>query len=330
MVVDLSRERFRGPRWSDCFERLVSPALERLLLRCRGQAVAAHTFGFGTAPGSPEVSIVTPLYGRIDLVEHQIAQLADDPATATAELLFVLDSPELTEDFERTAFHLSRLYQLPIRGVVAPRHLGYAGATNLGTVHARGRLLLLLHSDIFPDRPGWIGTLASFYRGERRIGAVGPKLLYEDRSLQHAGVTFSRDLEPDGLWSSIHRLKGLPRHHPEASEARTVPAVSGACLMISRQLFEDLGGLRDSYVAGDLEDVDLCLRCLARERESWYLPAAELFHLEGQSRQPGSGWRRSPEAALYNRWLLSRRWGGRLETISESASHPTLTALDPP
>ena len=115
---------------------------------------------------------------------------------------------------------------------------------------------------------------------------LGPKLLYGDDSLQHAGMYFHRDAFPNRLWLNQHYFKGFPRRYAPANVCRPVPAVTGACLMLQRELFENLGGWDESYVQGDYEDSDLCLRAYQRGCQNWYLPAAELYHLEGQSRSP--------------------------------------------
>ncbi|MCP4659637.1 MAG: glycosyltransferase family 2 protein [bacterium] len=293
----------------------IHPALERLRIRCRDKAAVNRTFEFGGPPASPRISLVIPLFKRLDLVEHQLAQLADDPDLEDSEILYVLDSPELESQFEKAAFHLSRLYQVPLRGVVLAQNTAYAGATNLGAAEARGRLLVLLHSDVFPDRPGWLRKLAEFYDSQDNIGALGTKLLYEDTSLQHAGIGFSRELHPDRRWWPLEEFKGLPRTLPQANVTRRVAAVSSACLMIDRELFARLEGLGETYVAGDLEDADLCLRCLEEGKENWYLPEVELFHFERQSRLIEVGWQRNQWSELYNRWLLDRTWGDRLDEL---------------
>ena len=293
----------------------VAPALEPLEAECRRVTGVAGSFTFGTPPSSPWVSLLVPLFRRLDLIEHQLAQLAADPAIHRCELIYVLDSPELAPELEETAFHLSQLFTLPIRGLVMARNVGPAGALNAAAAVADGRRLVLWHSDVFPDRPGWLERMAELADSSAEIGIVGAKLLYEDRALQHAGHYFSRDRRPDGLWSAEPRFKGLPELFPRADVARRVPAVSGACLMIDRSLFERVGGFRDDYVAGDLEDADLCLRCLEEGFESWYQPAAALYHVEGMSHLSGPGWRRNAWTELYNRYRFDRRWKDRLEGL---------------
>ena len=298
-------------------ERHFAPALELIQARCAGEVSSSHDFTHGDLPASPVASLVIPLFRRLDLMEHQLVQLADEPARAGCEVIYVLDSPSQGVRFEEMALHLSRLYQVPIRGVVLSHSSGYAGAVNVGVAHARGRLLVIMHSDVLPAQPGWLETLIEFYDSSESIGIVGPKLLYDDQAIQDAGVVFSRDHFPEALWSAVHLFKGLPGRLEEATVARCVPSLSGACMVIDRALFEKIGRFSAAYAGGDLEAADLCLRCREMGYESWCLPSAELFHLEGASQQPGSGWRRNPWTQLYDRWLLTRRWSKQIQRAME-------------
>ncbi len=300
------------------------PALEPLQAQCRQKTTITARFAFGEAPATTETSLLVPLFRRLDLIEHQMAHLAADPDLGDYELIYVLDSPELAAVLEQTLFHLSRLFGVAARGLVLERNVGFAGAINAAAAEALGRRLVLLHSDVFPDRSGWIRAMAELADSNPRIGAVGPALLYEDRALQHAGLYFSRERTADRLWAAVPYFKGLPERFFRATVTRRVPALSGACLMIDRDLFERAGGLQDVYVAGDLEDADLCLRCRELGYESWYLATASLYHLEGLSQLPGRGWQRNPWTKLYNRYLFDRRWSEQIPDVLEECGDPTL------
>jgi GT2 family glycosyltransferase len=222
----------------------------------------------------------------------------------------VLDSPELSEELDRFAAALHALYELPFRTVTLSRNAGFATANNIGASLSRGRLLLLLNSDVLPDASGWVRTMAAFYDATPSIGALGPKLLYEDGSLQHAGMYFAR--EPGAsLWGNLHYFKGLQSDFQQANVSQPVPAVTGACLMIERSLWEEVGGLRPVYVQGGYEDSDLCLRLIEAGRDNWYLPHVELHHLEDQS-YPSDARRM---ATAYNTWLQTHLWGERIEQL---------------
>jgi GT2 family glycosyltransferase len=288
---------------------LFEPALSRLQERLAAAVAVDEVREHGRPAADPEVSIVVPLYGRIDFLEHQLTQFARDPQLLEADLIYVLDSPEQAETLERLAPEMHALTGVPFRVVTLARNAGFSGANNAGVGVARGRKLLLLNSDVLPDRPGWLGTMSAFFDATPAIGALAPKLLYEDDSLQHAGMYFLR-APGSSVWENMHYYKGLNRTTPAANVPRAVPAVTGACLMIERERYEQLGGLRGQFVQGDYEDSDLCLRLRELGLASWYLPDAELYHLEAQS-YPNE-LRRATSA--YNTWLHSYLWS---EAIAE-------------
>lgn len=310
LLRSLPEERYLDVR---LIEEQVAPALERLQPRASEQASPDRIVELGPPPVSPAISMVIPLSRRFDLLEHQLAWIAGDAGLRECEIVYVIDADGLESHRVELWSALSRLYDVSLRLVVLSRNVGYAAAVNLGSQQARGRLLLLLHSDVLVERPGWARRLAEHYDASPEVGILAPKLLYEDGSIQQAGLTFDRTVHE--VWSMKHRLGGLPRRHPAAAEARQVAAASGACLMIERSLFERVGGLRDRFIAGDLEDVDLCLRSQVEGRSTWYRPEAELYHLGGLSRSVERGWARNPWACLYNDWLLTRLWGERIEDM---------------
>jgi GT2 family glycosyltransferase len=306
ILSDLHKE----PDWETPLMDHVVPAVTRIQQRLEDRAKIKETWEFGAVPDKAETSIVVPLYGRIDFLEHQLAQFVHDPELRESELIYVLDSPELAAALRTSAGQLFELYRVPFRVVVLAENGGYSVANNRGASVAGGRRLLLLNSDVLPAGPGWLGRMSAFYDGQDAIGALGPKLLFEDDTLQHAGIKFLRP--PDGgAWENEHYFKGLHRDLPAANVTRRVPAVSGACLMIDRELFEELGGLRGMYVQGDYEDTDLCLRLRGRDRETWYLPEVELYHLEGQSYALET----RTAMSRYNVWLHTRLWDSEIEAV---------------
>jgi GT2 family glycosyltransferase len=294
------------------------PAVSAHLEHRRSALQVREDETWGPQPTSPEVSIIVPLYRRIDFVEHQLAQFVHDQEIAEAELIYVLDSPEQQEALSAMAGRLHRLYGLSFRTISLSMNAGYSEANNVGAAAASGRLLLLLNSDVIPDRPGWLGELVAKHDAIDDIGAIAPKLLYEDDSLQHAGIVFER---PPGtrLWNNEHRFKGLDRGFLAAQVPCAVPAVTGACLLIDAALYESLGGLRGWYVQGDFEDTDLCLRLWELGRSVWYEPSVELYHLESQS-YPSAARRRNGE---YNRWLHTHLWDDQIAALVDRLARAT-------
>lgn len=307
LVAELAIER---PPGQSLRAQHVAPAIVRVQEQLGLAVQITRVEQFGRPPAAPDVSIIVPLYNRIDFVEHQLAQFADDPQIVGADLVYVLDSPLLERQLIGEAERLHRLFQVPFRVVVLSENGGFSVANNRGASLARGRLSLLMNSDVLPDRAGWLGALTAFHDSLDNPGAVGPKLLYEDDSLQHAGMYFER---PDGarVWSNEHYFKGLHRTFAPACHSRRVPAVSAACLLIRTAVYREVGGLRGMFVQGDFEDSDLCLRLSEIGFENWYAADVELYHLEGQSYP-------TPDRhanGQFNRWLHTHMWDARLEAL---------------
>ncbi|WP_075217285.1 glycosyltransferase family 2 protein [Mongoliimonas terrestris] len=266
----------------------------------------------GTPVERPLASLVIPLYKVMDFLKFQVAAFASDPQIAAkAEIIYVLDSPEQAEEVDHLLTGLHLVYGLPLTLVVMPRNGGYAPACNRGAAVARGALLALLNSDVIPIEPGWLGMLAQRL-GRSGVGAVGPKLLFEDDSIQHAGMYFARDHR--GRWHNHHFHKGMPRHYAPADAERDVPAITGACVVTTRALFERVGGFTEDYVIGDYEDSDLCLKMRAEGQAIRYVPAAELYHLERRSIKASTDYMRGV-TSQYNSWLHACRWGDTMQAL---------------
>jgi len=150
--------------------------------------------------------------------------------------------------------------------------------------------------------------MRDFYEATPKIGALAPKLLYEDEAIQHAGIYFQRPAGEREWWNE-HYFKGMHRDLPAANVARPVPAVTAACLMTDAAVYERLGGLRGLYVQGDYEDSDFCLRLREAGLACWYMPQVELYHLEGQSFSSPT----REASADYNRWLHTCLWHETIE-----------------
>ena len=293
---------------TDC----IAPAGLKLQQLCIEQVRIKDITVIGKAVNKPLVSIVIPLYRRLDFLKVQLATMANDPATKQCEIIYVLDSPEQEEELRTFLLNYCALYQLPVKLVVMERNAGYAAANNAGASQATGKYLVLLNSDVFAQTKGWVLKMAEFYACSPKIGVLGAKLLYEDGALQHAGMFFAKTTFP--FWLILHYYKGLPGNYGAANKTRLVPAVTGACLMISKELYDQVGGLTTDYVIGDFEDSDLCLKCKTLGYESWYFADAVLYHLERQSVPLNSVYNGSLAWQLNGR-LHQKRWGEQIAAL---------------
>ncbi|MHA7776931.1 glycosyltransferase family 2 protein [Roseibium sp. M-1] len=284
----------------------LAPILAELQQRFVETVGAPGEIRFGKPLADPTVSVVIPLYRVFEFIKAQLAAFASDRwLTEHAEVIFVLDSPEQVTHVEDllTGFHL--LYGLPLRLVVMERNGGYALACNAGAEAARGRYLAMINSDVVPVETGWLEQLCASLMMDEQVGAVGGKLLYADNSIQHAGLKFIQD--DKGRWFNHHYFKGFPRRFPDASTSREVPGVTGACLVLSRDDFETVGGFSTDFIVGDYEDSDLCLKIRQLNRKIYYLGDVELYHFERVSIRKNEDYTRGV-ASQYNRWLHQSRW----------------------
>jgi hypothetical protein len=296
----VANDRLFGP---GLMNHHILPAVERL---SRPYAAAAPAFEsrFGPVPDDPWISVVVPVAEPGERLEVQMSQFADVDGFTATDLVYVLDRPELAEGVLPTAPHLFDVYGVPFRVIVPDRRAGYAGATNVGVGHARGPLVLRLHSDVLPGNHAWLDDLHTSWEATEDPGALGPKLLFEDGTIEQAGVSLSRDAHT-GLWQGIELHRGLHGRWPAANVARTVPGVGGACMLLTRASFDHAGGLSGAYLQPLAEDIDLCLRMAARSSAICYTPDVEAYHLQEMQR----GSHRTKARARYDSFLLSERWG---------------------
>jgi GT2 family glycosyltransferase len=286
--------------------QILSPVIANLHEQSKARIGRPMLRTIGTPLHRPKVSVIVPLYKNLEFLRFQVAAFAADSSfRASAELIYVLDSPEQAQEVEHLLGGLNLVYGMPIVLVIMERNGGYARANNVGASVAQGEVLALVNSDVIPVIPGWLERMAGRLGGRRRIGAVGPKLLFEDGSIQHAGMYFSQDHR--GYWLNQHFHKGMPRDYAPACEERIVPAVTGACLVTSRSVFESVGGFTEDYVVGDYEDSDLCLKITMAERKIAYVPDIELYHLERRSMSLNAEYMRGI-AWQYNCALHTERW----------------------
>ena len=262
----------------------------------------------GPANPKPLASVIVPLFGRIDFVEHQLMEFSRDPSfLQDAELIYVLDDPTLVDKFSGLVQTLHRLYDVPFRWVWGHANRGFSGANNLGAAQASAAHLVFLNSDAIPQQPGWLQPLLDVLRNHPRVGAVGPRLTFADGSIQHAGMAFVRR-EDLGVWVNDHPQMGLDPCLDPFVAATKVPAVTGACLAMRRKDFDKVGGWDTGYLIGDFEDSDLCLKLRNTGLDIVYLPTVQLTHLERQSfKDLGSGDYRT-RVVIYNALRHQRKW----------------------
>jgi len=156
----------------------------------------------------------------------------------------------------------------------------YSALNNFGAKAAAGEYLLLLNNDTEVISPRWMEEMV-MYAQQDRVGCVGAKLLYPDNTIQHAGIGFGF------LTLAAHMHKNFPVGHPgymgRLVYAQDVYAVTAACLMVRKAVYEQVNGLDESFAVA-FNDVDFCVRVREAGYTNVFTPFAELYHYESKSR----------------------------------------------
>jgi len=267
------------------------------------------------------VSFIIPLYNCLPLTQAMLASLrATVPGGLANEIIFVDDgSTDGTREWLRQ-FEVDEASSLvrhsttleassTFRVVLNERNLGYAAANNRAIALARGEFLVLLNNDLVL-LPRWLEPLLAAHRAlGARAGLIGNvQLELKSGAVDHAGIVINRQGKPvharalPPWWSGSRVFSGV----------RRVPAVTGACLLIDRALWRQLGGFDERYVNGG-EDIDLCFRARANGRINAVALRSVVRHHVSAS--PGRKLRDEE-----NSFRLARRWG---REIIAAADHAT-------
>jgi GT2 family glycosyltransferase len=263
----------------------------------------------------PLVSIIVPTKDKLSLLRPCIDGVLERTEYPQFEILIVDNG-----SVERvTADYLAQIACDPRVTVLQyPEAYNFSAINNFAVRHARGSFLCLLNNDTEVVEPGWLTEMMR-YAVRPEIGAVGAKLLYDDGSIQHAGVVV-------GIGEAAgHAHRFLPADEPGYFKmphvAHFVTAVTAACLVVAKDKFETVGGLDQDKFAVAFNDVDLCLKLQAAGWRNAYVPHAVLLHHESRSR----GNDMSPlNIDRYRSELdtLQRRWGTK--TYEDPLHNPNL------
>ncbi|BCI68207.1 hypothetical protein AAJCM20276_28310 [Acetobacter aceti] len=265
----------------------------------------------------PLVSIIIPTRDRPDLLRTCLQGLLEETDYPRFEII-VVDNGSIQPDMLVLLEEVSRH---PIVTVLRQEGaFNWARLNNQAAARSQGDLLLLLNDDVRILHSGWLEEMV---RQNLRsgVGIVGARLLYPDGTLQHAGVMLSRD-------GATHLLRGAKAGDTGYLNAlicqRDLSAVTGACLMIRREVFELVGGVDESF-AVSCNDIDLCLRVRTAGWRIVWTPHATLTHVDG-----GTRGRDATPPQILKHWQETARLVGRWTDWMEQdfAVNPALRVTD--
>lgn len=234
--------------------------------------------------GDPMISIVIPNKDHAADLKRCITSILEKSTYENYEIVIVENGSETKEIFD---YYTSLKEYDNIRVVTYEKPEGqngfnYSAVNNFGVKQTKGDYVLLLNNDTEVITVNWMEELLMYAQRED-VGAAGAKLYYGNKTIQHAGVV---------LQLGAHRTAGHS-HYGQSREnlgymgrlcyAQNVSAVTGACLLVKKSLFEEVGGLDESF-AISLNDVDFCLKLREKGLLNVFTPFAELYHYESVSR----------------------------------------------
>jgi O-antigen biosynthesis protein len=290
-------------------KRALTDALRRRSIE--GEVARARSFGFYRVrrkiTDAAKVSIIIPTRDGLKNLRRLVQSIESKTDYESYEII-------IADNGSRTAGMLGYLKRSPHRVIRYEENFNFSRLNNLSAREASGELLLFLNDDTEVISREWLQALVEHAK-RPEVGAVGAKLLYRDARIQHAGIV----LGVRGAAGHAHRyVEGFSAagylNYPNI--IRNYSAVTAACLMTRRELFEGAGGFDEDHLPVSYNDVDFCLRLRARGYLIVFTPYALLYHYEsatrGRSRHP------EEEAVLRGRW--------RSELASDYYYNPNLVS----
>lgn len=228
--------------------------------------------------GNPKVSILIPNKDHTEDLDKCVTSIMEKSTWKNVQVIVVENNSEKEETF-RYYEELKKRYS-QVKVVTWDGPFNYSAINNFGAKYADGDYFLLLNNDTEVITPEWLESMMGYCQRED-VGIVGAKLLYPDNTVQHAGVVV-------GIAGFAgHILTGYDRYATgylwRLCTTQDESAVTGACLMVKRSVYEEVGGLDESFAVG-LNDIDFCLRVRAIGKLVVFTPEACLYHYESKSR----------------------------------------------
>lgn len=257
-------------------------AIEAHLKRTGTDGEVSHTPDLGfyrvkyPVKGEPLVSILIPNKDEKDTLEACIRSIREKTTYKNYEIIIIENNSTGEEIFS----YYNELAKDGVRILHWEKEFNYSAINNFGAAHAKGEFLLFLNNDVTVITPEWLEELVGVCQ-RREVGAAGVKLLYPDNTIQHAGCVI-------GLGGIAgHLFVDMPANRTgylhKASLLQDMSAVTAACMMMKKQVFEKVGGFTEKLAVA-FNDVDLCLKTNQAGYLVVYDPYVQLYHMESKTR----------------------------------------------
>lgn len=258
--------------------------------------------------GSPKISIIIANKDHVSDLKRCITSVIEKSTYENYEIIIVENNSTEAETF---AYYEELKENERIKVITFEGGFNYSAVNNLGVANASGEYILLLNNDTQVITVNWIEEML-MYAQRDDVGAVGAKLYYADKTIQHAGVVLALGAHRTAGHSHYGQHRDNLGYMGRLCYAQNVSAVTGACLLVRKSIFDIAGGLDESF-AISLNDVDFCLKLRQRGYLNVFTPFAELYHFESVSRGLDD---RGEKAERYNEESerFRKKWKEVLET----------------
>lgn len=265
----------------------------------------------------PLVSLLIPTRDKKELVEQAVRSILDKTTYPNYEIL-ILDNgsvePETLAWFDRI-----QKDDPHVRVLRWDHPFNFSAINNYGVRHARGTMIGLINNDVEVISPDWLTEMVR-HAVRPEIGCVGAKLYYTDGTIQHGGVIVS--IGGVAGHSHKHYPKDSPGYFSRLHLVQNLSAVTAACLLVRKSIYEQVGGLDENNLKVAFNDVDFCLKVREAGYRNLWTPYAELYHHESVSR----GHEDTPEKQERFRKeieFMKAKWGAALQ--NDPYYNPNLT-----
>ncbi len=259
-----------------------------------------------TIEKEPMISVIIPNKDHIDDLSRCITSILEKITYQNYEIIVVENNSEeaATFDYYNTLPTLSD----KIRVVTWDREFNYSAINNYGATFARGEYLLLLNNDTQVISPDLFTSMMGYCMRED-VGAVGPKLLFEDNTIQHAGLLIGVDHAAHHVF--LHYRADEMGYLGRAIVSQDLSGVTAACMLIKKKVFDEVGGLDEDFIVA-YNDVDLCLKIGAAGYNIVYDAFVRMYHYESKSRGYETSEENKARFEAEKAHLLAK-WGTRMD-----------------
>ena len=258
-------------------------AIEANLERTKTKGIVTHTQDLGfyrvkyPVQGNPLVSVIIPNKDEKETLQTCLEMLEKNTSYQNFEII-IIENNSTTDEIFKYYKELSKDPRIHL--LRWGKEFNYSAINNFGVAHAKGEYLLFLNNDVKAINPDWMEEMLGVCQ-RPEVGGVGAKLIYPDNTIQHAGCVIGMG----GI--AGHMFVDMPADRTgylhKASLLQDMSAVTAACLMMKKNVFEEAGGFTEDLAVA-FNDVDLCLKVRKNDHLIVYDPYVKLYHMESKTR----------------------------------------------